>query len=843
MVDFQKLIAQENQPLEIEPRRLFGTLQRDPRYEYLRDVQGDVLDVWQERRNERDLVIKMNTGAGKTVVGLVILQSLLNEGKGPALYLCPDLYLVSQVQREADRLGIKCVGSGGSEPLPSEFYDSSAILVTTVQKLFNGRSVFRVAGRNDPVNVGAIVIDDAHKCLDTVQEQFTARIPKDSPIGKRLFSFFEEALKEQSVGYHADIVQGVQDVFIRVPYWSWEERLLDVARLFSETQESDELKFVWPFLKEVLANSMVVISGGDIEVGPDIIPINLVPSFDNARHRVYMSATLLDDSALIKDFAADPEAVEKPIKPKIGGDIGERLIISPSLIDTRLEGNIASGLVSTIQTTHQANVVVLVPSFHQAESWQSLPNARVIPRDGISDAIRSLSESGSNLAIFANRYDGLDLPDEICRVLVIDGLPQEHRLMRLSQATERQHSPMLNRHIAQRIEQGMGRGVRSRSDYCVVILTGGGLLSFMSQVDNQAFFTEDTKRQINVGKELSAVLKAESTANPYQGVLALVDQCLKRDTGWQTYHLNALQGSQPSLVVASTYTDLASSELRAWQYALKDDYNSASDEIANLISSNESLSEVDTGWYLQKQAEYLYHVDQVSALEKQLKAHSLNPRLLKPPKGTMYRKIQAKHTDQAYAVLDWMKRFNDPNALVIEVNKVTSDLAFGVHYRVFEEALKDLAEIIGFVAERPDQEHKRGPDVLWRLDNGHFLVIEAKNEASPDRGAIYKSEAEQLSHHATWFEQTYSGQPYTPVLIHPSDTLAHDAYLPVGAKVVQAGDLQRVTETVSKFVASLTTKPSSQWSVQEIHSQLAAYKLRSSDLPNSLLRKEARRRT
>lgn len=842
MVDFQKLIAQENQPLEIEPRRLFGTLQRAPRYEYLRDVQGDVLDVWQERRNERDLVIKMNTGAGKTVVGLVILQSLLNEGKGPALYLCPDLYLVSQVQREAVRLGIKCVGSGTSELLPPEFYDSSAILVTTVQKLFNGRSVFRVAGQSDPVNVGAVVIDDAHKCLDTVQEQFTARIPKDSPIGKRLFSFFEEALKEQSVSYHADIVRGVQDAFIRVPYWSWEERLSDVARVFSETQESDELKFIWPFLKEVLANSTAVISGGDIEVGPDIIPINLVPSFDNARHRVYMSATLLDDSALIKDFAADPEAVEKPIKPKIGGDIGERLIISPSLIDTRLEGNIASDLVSTIQSTHQANVVVLVPSFHQAESWQSLPNARVIPRDGISDAIRSLSESGSNLAIFANRYDGMDLPDEACRVLVLDGLPQEHRLMRLSQATERQHSPILNRHLAQRIEQGMGRGVRSLSDYCVVILTGRRLLSFMSQVDNQSFFTEDTKRQIEVGKKLSAELKQES-ANPYQAILDLVAQCLKRDTGWQTYHRNALQGSQPGLATGSTYADLASSELRAWQYALKDDYNSASDEIGNLIRSNESLSEVDTGWYLQKQAEYLYHVDQVSAQEKQRKAHSLNPRLLKPLRGTTYHKIQAKHTDQAYAVLSWMKRFNDPNALVIEVNKVTSDLAFGVHHLVFEEALKDLAEIIGFAAGRPEQEQKRGPDVLWRLDNGHFLVIEAKNEASPDRRAIYKSEAEQLGHHATWFAQTYSGQPYTLALIHPSDTLAHDAYLPEGTKVVQAGDLQRVTETVTKFVASLTTKPSSQWSVQEIHTQLATYGLRPSDILSNLLRREARRRS
>ena len=39
----------------------------------------------------------MNTGSGKTVVGLIMLQSCLNENKGPAIYVVPDNYLVNQV--------------------------------------------------------------------------------------------------------------------------------------------------------------------------------------------------------------------------------------------------------------------------------------------------------------------------------------------------------------------------------------------------------------------------------------------------------------------------------------------------------------------------------------------------------------------------------------------------------------------------------------------------------------------------------------------------------------------------------------------------------------------------
>ncbi|MDQ2848078.1 MAG: hypothetical protein M3Y09_02065 [Actinomycetota bacterium] len=50
--------------------------------------------MWHERRADSDLVIKVNTRAGKTINGLVILQSYLNDGEGPALYVAPDSYLV-----------------------------------------------------------------------------------------------------------------------------------------------------------------------------------------------------------------------------------------------------------------------------------------------------------------------------------------------------------------------------------------------------------------------------------------------------------------------------------------------------------------------------------------------------------------------------------------------------------------------------------------------------------------------------------------------------------------------------------------------------------------------------
>lgn len=72
----------------LEPRDIFAALP-DKRWPRLRAEQGEVLKAWFARRTERDLVIKQNTGGGKTLVGLLIGQSSLNEGSDPSSTWCP----------------------------------------------------------------------------------------------------------------------------------------------------------------------------------------------------------------------------------------------------------------------------------------------------------------------------------------------------------------------------------------------------------------------------------------------------------------------------------------------------------------------------------------------------------------------------------------------------------------------------------------------------------------------------------------------------------------------------------------------------------------------------------
>ncbi|WCL65140.1 DEAD/DEAH box helicase family protein [Bacillus subtilis] len=61
-----------------------------------------MLDKWfADFQGKNDVILKLHTGQGKTLVGLLMLQSKLNQEKGPALYLCHNNQLVEQTCKQA----------------------------------------------------------------------------------------------------------------------------------------------------------------------------------------------------------------------------------------------------------------------------------------------------------------------------------------------------------------------------------------------------------------------------------------------------------------------------------------------------------------------------------------------------------------------------------------------------------------------------------------------------------------------------------------------------------------------------------------------------------------------
>lgn len=75
MVNFGKALKSNSLKKQINPIDIYDTLDRKSATGPLRPVQHEVLKEWFEnKREQRDLIIKLHTGEGKTLIGLLITR-------------------------------------------------------------------------------------------------------------------------------------------------------------------------------------------------------------------------------------------------------------------------------------------------------------------------------------------------------------------------------------------------------------------------------------------------------------------------------------------------------------------------------------------------------------------------------------------------------------------------------------------------------------------------------------------------------------------------------------------------------------------------------------------------
>ncbi|MCM3006713.1 DEAD/DEAH box helicase family protein [Priestia koreensis] len=831
MIDFGKLLDDKDDQKPIFPKEVFELNVRDQKFSYLRGDQEKILEKWFEQRTLKDNVIKMNTGGGKTTVGLLQLQSSLNEGVGPALYLCLDNQLTAQVLNDAKGLGIKCVTFGPDNEIPTEFLNNEAILVSTFQKLFNAKSVFGILGdaSRPVINVGCLVIDDAHAALSKAREVFSLKFSYSSDKYKGLLEVFKESLVSQSLGTAWDVIEGRDKYSIlMVPYWSWIERIDGVTRLLSSFEDDDlDMKFKWPLIRDYLDQYFALVSASYIELVPKCLPIQKIPSYFKAKRRIFMSATLNDDSSLIKDFHISKESVLNPLQSDTFSDVGEKMILAPYNVDRDLKSYVMAEALSNIKGY---NIVALVSSNYKAELWKK--NNFVQPHpNNIIPTIERLKSALGNHIVLSNRYDGIDLPDDVCRILIIDGLPSATSLFEQYSMYARPASKIMRINQAQKIEQGLGRAVRSVNDYAVVLLLGPDLVSLVSTKEFQDLMSPQTVTQIKLGTQIVDLLKA-GDGTPLKLIGSAMQQVLNRDENWIKLHKSRITKTTRQ-TINSELIEYAEIERNAFDLAISGQYLQAAEMVRNAVNRIKNLDNDDEGWYLQLAATYMYKADRGKSMELQLTAHKKNSYLLRPPEGTSYIKLTKKQTIQAIRIKDFIGKFSEPNAMVLHINTILESLSFSPESSAqFEKAFYDIGICLGFEAQRPEKEFGVGSDVLWNIYEDEFLVIEAKNEVKITRDEIYKSETEQISNSMNWFGAEYPDKFGMPVLIHPSHKLHREAFAPDNTVVLNEYNLRAMVNNIRGLFAKLAERKTSDWGPTEISAELRNYKLDRTNVKN-----------
>lgn len=790
----------------VVPRDIFQSLPHRP-WSRLRLEQGEVLKEWFDRRDEQDLVIKQNTGGGKTVVGLLVAQSSLNEGVGPAAYLVPDTYLVQQVIDAADELGIAVTDDARAQ----DFRSSNAILVTTFHKVVNGKSVFGVSGGSrDVTMLGTIVIDDAHAALAVARNQFTASIPSSSEVYTKLLAIFAADLRGQSERNYKALTEGDRSAPIRIPFWAWAERSSEVARVLSEQAANDDLRslfFTWPLLADHLHLAAATVTSGAVEIKTPCPPVDMIPTFARARRRIYLTATLADDSVLVTELDAAYESVRRPITPERAADLGDRMILAPKALNPNLGDDAVRELARSFADgdrdgdgapeSDPVNVVVLVPSDKQATWWDRYAD-HTLHVDDMKPVIERLTAGEHmGLVVLVNKYDGVDLPGDACRLLVIDGIPTP------LDATERRESAALagsatfQARKVQKIEQGMGRGIRDAEDHCAVLLLGDEL--GLALVDRTAlgYFSPATRAQVALSQQVADQIAGEGLVAVRDALTVFLD----REESWRQVSSTAIAGVEYDR--DGHVSDVAIARRAAFNKAAVSDPAAAMQTLRDALSG---LDAAERGWYLEEVAAYQHHVDAEAAQRTIRAARELNREALMPKVRIPAARTRGSN-NQARDAFEYLTDTygTNPAKMSLRFNMTLSDIAWDdTRTAEAEEAFRALGQHLGFASSRPDTEFSVGPDVLWALDARTHAVIELKTGVTREPCQIIRDEANQLSGSVQWDrEQHRNVETQVPVLVHPSASVHQQAVLPEGARVVTADDLERLKASVLAFVGAL----------------------------------------
>lgn len=533
-----------------------------------------------------------------------------------------------------------------------------------------------------------------------------------------------------------------------------------------------------------------------------------------------MTATLADDTILVSHFQASAEDVAKPIRPKGGGDIGDRMILAPQEITPSITVEEVRALAAGIASTR--NVVVIVPSHQRAEFWKGVA-AQILDKNSIAQGVERLHQGHVGLTVFVNKYDGIDLPGKACELLVIDGLPEVYGLgdrmeMLAIDGTKRQ----LVRQI-QRVEQGMGRGVRSSDDHCAVLLLGPKLTQRLHQPDADGLFSAATSAQIALGRSVAK----QVSGKPVHELRPILDLCLSRDPQWVSAGRNVVVNAQP---VADSHIDVNQVQLRkAFDLARVKRYTEAASLAQQAVYGASDARE--KGYLKQQLAEYIDFYDPASSQELQLSALSDNPRLLKPLAGATFRKLSAPAGGQSQAAANFMReRFIEGNDLIIWVNGLLEDLNWGESgVPRFEAGMCDLGAFLGFGSQRPEEDMGRGPDNLWALGDLQYFVIECKSGATKAQ-RISKSDTNQLNGSIVWFKSEYDATcSATPILVHLKTEFENAASPDPAIRIMNSEGLERLRAAVKAYAIALASSGTFR-DAREVEKQLAHHSLLASAL-------------
>jgi len=335
-------------------------------------------------------------------------------------------------------------------------------------------------------------------------------------------------------------------------------------------------------LRQHLDSCLVYYGWSGFLIRPYIPPTFEHAHLIDAKQRVYISATLGEGGELERAFGR--ELIKRvPIPP--GWEeraSGRRFFLFPDLVQDVESSSLVKELIRLA-----GKALVISPSDRQLKlRLESIvpDDVPIVQEATPAGSVERFRSEARGVVGLANRYDGIDLADDACRITVLDGLPAGEHLQERFLVRSIRASRVLEERLRTRVMQGAGRSTRGLQDHSIVVVLGDDITRFLQKREVQRALRAEPQAEVQFGIENSNYSQEEITE--------IVASFLAQDDDWRTDAEDAIAEAkhEAERVLPPGTADLAASapkEVVAWSQLWRGDHGRASQtaaEVAEMLA-------------------------------------------------------------------------------------------------------------------------------------------------------------------------------------------------------------------------------------------------------------------
>ena len=792
----------------------------------------------------KDVCIELPTGAGKTLISLLIGGRWLKFEK-KVVILSANKTLARQMNAEAVALGLPVAYmEGRGEDIPAakrrSYQRAKAIGIMNYWVYFNQNPVV------DPADL--VVMDDAHlaeHCLDSL---YSVRISRKDhkDLFERLVQELHErfpnyAILADAVAYDVPLDMSA-DLLSFIDHAEFVDRLKEIIDAYPLLQSDTDLSFRWHRLRKQVHTANLYIGRDELWLRPYIYPLIENDQYRDTEQVLYMSATIGDPGDLARRLGTRP--IQKILVPAHFADrsSGKRLIVmNRTNDDSDIPSRMALALLNAIRAhpksvwlcaseREASRLCTVVKMWLEKHQCTGHPTWILTP---LGDEIDQFRQAPAGHLFVAGRFDGMDFKDNECRIVVLSTLPRAINLQEGFIASYLRDSGFMRQRLNQRIVQGLGRCTRTEDDFGIYFLADQRFATHFSRESNRKGIPQHIAAELDLAQDLAE--KEEQDLANY------VTRFLRGDFTTYDADLAELRDQIPLAQSSNAVgTDTSKDEVIGWSALFESENFAVAQQCFERCwnaAKADNLLEIAAlhGWHRAKALHLDGRLGNQGAAEQAFQV--LEEAIQRGGQSSWFNRMRGS--------LNRARNQENDNETVIEreyaeevirsfderlgtsgpkfqkyIERLESGLKSESHSE-YQEGLENLGTLLGYRAQRP--KHNASADCTWRGSFGNsreFFTFEAKIEHERSN-SITTTHLGQAHVQLSRAEEEYGKLGYSvrSVVVTHLNQLASDAQSSVGPiKFLQ----KDVVLALWGRVRDIMTMYRSSWSVDNVQAKRGA---------------------